>query len=101
MYGGFLGVSSEDWDFSLLTPIPTPIPAQVASASRVAPEAHLALSVHLFLKKEPLGLCVCIFILCVSVGPHCVSVTMYGGFPCGSAVKNPPVNAEDGGSIPG
>ena len=29
--------------------------------------------------------------------PQCVSVTVYGG----SAVKNPPVNAEDGGSIPG
>ena len=25
-----------------------------------------------------------------------MSVTMYGGFPCGSAVKNPLVNAEDG-----
>ena len=96
-YGVFLGMSSEDWDFSLLTPIPTPIPAQVASASRVAPEAHLALSVHLFLKKEPLGLCVCVFIFCVFVVPQCVSVTVYGG----SAVKNPPVNAEDGCSIPG
>ena len=100
-YGGFLGMSSEDWDFSLLTPIRTPIPAQVASASRVAPEAHLALSVHLFLKKEPLGLCVCAFSFCVLVGPQCVSVTVCGGFPGGLAVKNPPVNAEDGGSIPG
>ena len=25
-----------------------------------------------------------------------MSVTMYGGFPCGSAVKIPLVNAEDG-----
>ena len=29
------------------------------------------------------------------------TATMYWGFPCDSAVKNPPANTEDMGSIPG